>query len=65
MNRQMKQRIDDTLAHLNDQQLAQVLDFAEFLKLKQRRANSTPADGVEQTLDEWSGAADTTAYRDL
>lgn len=39
MNTQMKQRIDETLAHLSEQRVAEVLDFAEFLAGKE---NSLP-----------------------
>lgn len=36
MKAQMKQRIDETLAHMNEHHVAEVLDFAEFLASKEK-----------------------------
>ncbi len=73
MNTQLKQRIDDKLAHLSEQRVAEVLDFIEFLEARERlctpqnepHESNTYLVGVEQTLSEWSSAADERAYRDL
>jgi hypothetical protein len=77
MNAQLKQQIDEKLEHLSEQYVAEVLDFVQLLENRQLRANRLPlkeqnpcaADaylsGVEQMLNEWSGAADEAAYRDL
>lgn len=40
MNMQMKQRIDETLEQLNEQHIAEVMDFAEFLKVREQSGNS-------------------------
>ena len=73
MNIQLKQIIDEKLAHLSEQRVAEVLDFVEFLEARERSAppqvetkesNAYPA-GIEQTLTEWSSAADEKAYYGL
>ena len=69
MNAQLKQRIDESLEKLSEQRMAEVLDFVEFLSARERvdeaAEGATYLAGVEQTLSEWSSAADERAYRDL
>lgn len=73
MNTQLKQRIDEKLAHLSDQRVSEVLDFVEFLEARERlcapqietNESETYLVGIDQTLNEWSSAADEQAYHDL
>ena len=73
MNTQLKQRIDEKLAHLSEQRVAEVLDFVEFLETRERlcapqievNESETYLVGIDQTLNEWSSAADERAYHDL
>lgn len=48
MNVQVKRRIDETLAHLSDQHVAEVLDFAEFLANKEKK---TPEPEYQARID--------------
>ena len=73
MNIQLKQSIDEKLAHLSEQRVAEVLDFVDFLGARERLAPSQVETnesnvylaGIEQTLTEWSSAADEKAYHGL
>jgi hypothetical protein len=73
MNLQLKQRIDEKLAHLSEQRIAEVLDFVEFLEARERisaplnnaQESNTYLAGVEQTLSEWASDADERAYHVL
>ena len=44
MNAQLKQRIDEKLAHLSKQRIAEVLDFVEFLENRERSILPQQAD---------------------
>ena len=73
MNPQLKKRIDEKLAHLSEQRVAEVLDFVEFLEARERASapgseaheSSTYLLGVAPTLNEWSSDADERAYHVL
>ncbi len=49
MDSQLKQQIDETLAYLSEQHVAEVLDFVRFLQNKERQ--STPQQiGMDEAL---------------
>ncbi|HLA35177.1 MAG TPA: hypothetical protein VJ001_09980 [Rhodocyclaceae bacterium] len=52
MNLHLKQRIDESLEFLSEQHMAEVLDFVESLKEKQRQAIQNNA-AIEKALEEF------------